>query len=224
MQAILLCGGKGIRLKPLTDALPKPLIPVRGRPIVDYIVSHLEKHGVTDIIVAAGYKSQEFHEHFASHSHVRVVDSGDVDIIERLRCCAPLIQGDFLVLYGDTLSDVDLGALITFHRAQGERVTVTAWPLRTQFGLMDLNAEGKVASFQEKPQLDKWINIGYFYFAREMLERLENFERFEDFLRHLVEVAQINAYRHTGVHVTINTRKELEEAEDNIGQIWDRLE
>jgi glucose-1-phosphate cytidylyltransferase len=219
MQAIVLCGGKGMRLRPLTDILPKPLVQVRGRPIVDYIVALLEKHGVTDIIVAAGYKASAFHEHFAEHRSVRVVDTGDVDIILRLIACAPYMRDDFLVLYGDTVSDVNLAEVIAFHNEHSERVTVTAWPLRTQFGLMDVASDGKVTTFLEKPQLDKWINIGHFYFAKEIVDQLKGFSRFEDFLRHLVDAGDLNAYRHTGVHITINTRKELEEAEDDIARL-----
>lgn len=223
MQAIVLCGGRGERLTPLTNSTPKPLIPLRGRPIVDYAIGLLAKYGVTDIIIAAGYKSQKFHEHFGAHPHVRVVDSGDVDIIERLRSCAPLIHGDFLVLYGDTVSDVDLASLVRFHRARDQKATVTAWPLRIQFGLMELNAKGMVTSFMEKPQLGKWINIGHFCFSYEAISSFDGFHRYQDFLCQLVEDGELNAYRHTGVHITINTRKELEEAEEVIGREWEKF-
>ncbi len=219
MQAILLCGGKGLRLRPLTESLPKPLVPVRGRPIIDYIVSLLQRHGVSDLIVAAGYKSEHFYRHFAGHRTIRILETGDVDIIKRLSACGPYLTGDFLVLYGDTVSDVDVQAVIDFHRAHPQKVTVTAWPLRTQFGLMDLDGSGKVISFLEKPQLDKWINIGHFYFAHNVAGDFSKFERFEDFLLDLVERGELNAYRHTGIHITVNTHKELEEAEDEIARL-----
>lgn len=219
MQAILLCGGKGERLRPLTQVLPKPLVPIKGRPIVDYIVNHLKKFGINKIIVTAGYQAHKLVEHFSNMSLATVVDSGDVDIIQRIKDCKKLISEDFLLLYGDTLSDVDLNSLINFHRANKQMVTVTAWPLKSQFGIMDLNRDGLVTEFKEKPILDKWINIGHFYFKKESLQLMESFATFEEFLHHLVNVGELNAYKHTGIHITVNTLKELSEAEENIDQM-----
>lgn len=219
LQALLLCGGKGERLRPLTTEMPKPLIPVGGTPILGHIIEHLQKHGIRDLVAAVGYKSGKITEYLQSRPDVSaaIVDSGDADILKRLLDCAPRIKGDCLVLYGDTLSDVDLDALAAFHRARPEKVTITVWPLRSQFGLLEVAEDGKVLSFKEKPILNKWINIGYFYFEREALSWLSGFTRFEDFLQHLAAGGKINAYRHAGMHITVNTLKELEEAEEALG-------
>jgi glucose-1-phosphate cytidylyltransferase len=218
LQAIILCGGKGERLRPLTMDLPKPLIPIKNKPILGYIVEHARTHAIGKLIVAAGYRADKIKDYFENHLKlaVDIVDSGEADIVRRITDCSAHIKGNFLVLYGDTLSDVDLDGLASFHRSRPEKATVTVWPLRSQFGLFEVAPDGKVLSFREKPVLDQWVNIGYFYFEQEALSWMRDFERFEDFLLHLAAQGEINAYRHRGVHITVNTLKELEEAEANI--------
>ncbi len=162
MQSILLCGGKGERLRPLTQTIPKPLVPIKNRPIIDYIVNHLAKYDIKDIVIAAGCKLEKMREHFLTKLNVRVVDSGDVDIIKRILDCSRLIESDFLLFYGDTLSDVDLTSLISFHKCHDSLAIVTAWPIRSQFGIMDLDNDALVTQFKEKPTLDKWVNIGHY--------------------------------------------------------------
>lgn len=219
LQVILLCGGKGERLRPLTEDLPKPLIPIKGKPLLGHIVEHLRKHSIHEYIAAVGYKADRIKDYFEKELGAKadLVDSGDADIVKRLAACAPLIKGPFLVLYGDTLSNVDLDDLIAFHRARPQKATVTVWPLRSPFGLLELGDGDKVLSFKEKPTLDKWINIGYFYFEAEVLAWMKGFEHFEDFLVDLVARGELNAYRHKGVHITVNTVNDLKEAEENIG-------
>ena len=115
MNAIILCGGQGIRLRPLTADIPKPLVPVRGRPIVDLIIEFLRNQNVIDIIIAGGYLVEKLAQHFHNDVHVKVIDTGDCDIIDRLKL---LLAGDTketLVLYGDTLSDVNLADLLSAH-------------------------------------------------------------------------------------------------------------
>ncbi|MCX5788620.1 MAG: nucleotidyltransferase family protein [Elusimicrobia bacterium] len=221
LQAVLLCGGKGERLRPLTADLPKPLVPIKGKPILGYVVGHARKHAIKDFIVAVGYKAGKIKRYLERELKIKaaLVDSGDVDIIKRIVDCAPHIKGDFIVLYGDTLSDVNLKELARFHRGRPEPVTITVWPLRSPFGVLEVTDDGQILSFKEKPLLDRWINIGYFYFEREALAWMKDFEHFEDFLHHLVTKGKMNAFRHTGIHITVNTHQELREAERNIGRV-----
>ena len=156
LQAIILCGGKGERLRPLTADLPKPLVPINGKPLLGHIVEHVQKYSVQEFIAAVGYKAERIKEYFENDLHLKVtlVDSGDVDIVKRLAACAPLIKDGALVLYGDTLSNVDLNDLVAFHHSRPETVTVTVWPLRSQFGLLEVAEDGKDVSFTEKPTLE----------------------------------------------------------------------
>jgi NDP-sugar pyrophosphorylase family protein len=91
ITALVLCGGKGERLRPLTDVLPKPLVRLRGRPILSYVIGHLRKYEIEDVVIAAGYQKERIFDFFEENHHgvnVRIVDSGDVDIIERIKDCS----------------------------------------------------------------------------------------------------------------------------------------
>jgi NDP-sugar pyrophosphorylase family protein len=211
-RAIVLCGGKGVRLRPLTYDLPKPLIQVRGRPIIDFIIDHLRNEGIHDITLAAGYKAELLIEHFRG-SQIKVVDTGDQDIAHRIRQLDDGTAGDTLVLYGDTLSDVDIAGLLQSHQRARLAASVTVWPLRSSFGLFSIDADSRVTAYEEKPVLDRWINIGYFVFSRTALDTVCSSSSFEDALRQLVSNRSLNAFPHHGLHVTVNTRSELEEAE-----------
>ena len=219
VAVLILCGGKGERLRPLTESLPKPLVEIKGRPILSYLIDHVLKFGIVDIIIAAGFKSEKIREFFSvnyQETPVQIIDSGNVDIIERIRACEPYLQSDFMVLYGDTLADVDLEKLQDCHLLSGAQATVALIPLKSQFGLVTLDEHGNVTRFEEKPTLDKWINIGHFYYPPEVFSWMKGFASYAAFLEHLGRENKLKGYRHHGVHITVNTFQELEDAERNI--------
>jgi glucose-1-phosphate cytidylyltransferase len=221
LQAVLLCGGKGERLRPLTNSLPKPLVPIHGRPILSYLISHLAHFGVRDLVVAAGYRADAIRKYFDSNHRelkVTVVDSGvEVDILQRVQDCRKHLRDDFLVCYGDTLANVDIQSLFDFHQQHRGHVTVTGYPLKSQFGLMRFGPNHKVTDFAEKPTLDQLINIGYYYFDQQAAKLLDHSKRFEDFLTGQVREGQFFGFKHTGLHITVNTLQELSDAEENVG-------
>ena len=219
LKVCILCGGKGTRLGSLTKNIPKPLIPINGKPILSYIIDHIKNAGIKDVIIASGYKSDKISDYFSSNFNnldIQIVNSGDVDIIQRIKDMAYLLQGDFILLYGDTVSNVDLNRLIDYHHSHSGKATVTLWPLQSQFGILEVNSKGMISSYEEKPVLDKWINIGYFYFEHSVLSMLNVVDRFDEFIQYLVKNDELNGFKHQGLHITVNTMKELEEAEKNI--------
>ena len=219
VAVLILCGGKGERLRPLTESLPKPLVEIKGRPILSYLMDHVLKFGIVDIIIAAGFKSEKIREFFSvnyKETPVHIIDSGNVDIIERIRACEPYLHSDFMVLYGDTLADVDLEKLQDCHLRSGAKATVALIPLKSQFGLATLDEHSNVTRFEEKPTLDKWINIGHFYYTPEVFSWMKGFDSYAAFLEHLGRENKLKGYRHHGVHITVNTFQELEDAERNI--------
>ena len=222
LNIILLCGGKGERLYPLTNDIPKPLLKIRDKPILSYIIEHLAKYDLKDLIITTGYKAErisDFIQENYSGSGFRIVDSGDVDIINRIQDSITDVDGDFMVLYGDTISNIEINELVRFHQSNEKPATMTVWQLRSQFGIVDLGEQGEVQGFQEKPKLDKWINIGYFYFKQELKEMRGKYDSYAEFLNVLAERRLLNAFRHEGIHITVNTLKELSEAESNIERI-----
>ena len=221
-DAIILCGGKGERLRPVTNKIPKPLVKINDKPILYYVIEHLLKYDINNIHVASGYKSTILKNYLDTHpfkANIKIYDSGDVDIIKRIQDILREVKYDVLILYGDTISDVNILELIQCHRKSSKKMTMTVWPLKIPYGLVKILDDGTIESFAEKPTLNKWINIGYFYLNKCCRENIFQHEKFEDYLLHSVNDKSIIAYKHHGTHITINTLAELDEAQKNIKHI-----
>jgi len=219
VTAVILCGGKGERLRPLTESTPKPLVHINGRPILSYLLDHVIKFDISDIVVAVGYESNKIRNFFKNEYtslNVTIIDSGDVDIIERIKACTPYIENEFILLYGDTLADVNYEKLQKYHYSHNSSATLTLYPLKSQFGLVELDKENNITNFQEKPTLDKWINIGGFYYDNVMLSKMSQYSTYAQFLEDMGGLKIIKGYKHLGVHITVNTLHELDEAKKNI--------
>jgi glucose-1-phosphate cytidylyltransferase len=220
--ALVLCGGKGMRLRPLTNSTPKPLIKIGNKEILDHIISFLSKNFIREIILTIGYqaiKIERFLKLYKKNKKniIYTVDSGNVDIIKRIIECKKFIgKKNFILLYGDTISDVNLAALVKSHRLSKKPATVTLHQLKSEFGVMEFDKKQLVKKYSEKPYLNKWINIGYFYFNNEILKIMKSFNSFESFLSFLIKKKKLNSYLHKGLHITVNTKRELIEAENNI--------
>lgn len=219
MTALILCGGKGERLRPLTDSVPKPLVHIRGRPILSHLLDHLKKYAIDDIVIAAGFKAEAIRLFFKENHldmKVAIVDSGDVDIVERIKSCAGHINGDFILLYGDTLANVNLEHLREFHLSHSLKATITVWPLKSTFGLFELDGNNHVVTYREKPTLKESINIGFFYMEQEVFSWVKEFSTFVEFLEFLTKERRLKGFVHHGMHLTVNTLRELEDAEEAI--------
>ena len=164
-QALILCGGKGQRLKPITDEIPKPLVNIDGEPILSYQLKYLENHGITNFLIATGYKSKAIESYLNKsfdYLNIKTVNSGDVDIMSRIIDCMPYLDDKLLICYGDTLADININALNKFHNEHSGKVTISSFQLQSQFGIIKSTENNLVLEFLEKPKLDAWINIGYF--------------------------------------------------------------
>jgi glucose-1-phosphate cytidylyltransferase len=219
LTAILLCGGKGERLRPYTEHIPKALISLHGVPLLEHLLKHLEASGIRRFVVCTGYKA-ELIEQFIKESRagrdVTLVDSGDASMTDRILDARRHIPSDGLICYGDTLANVDLAALRRQHQASGRCMTMTVYPLQSPFGIVLFNEADQVRSFAEKPQLPYWINIGFMYCAPTALERVRRGSDMATFLSSMAATGEMGVYRHTGKHLTINTEKERVEAESQI--------
>ena len=221
VTALILCGGKGERLKPLTNMLPKPLVCLRGRPILSYVLDHLKRFEIEDVVIAAGFKAEliyEFIENNYKGLNVKIVDSGDVDILERIKSCSSIIKGDFLVMYGDTVANVRLDQLQEFHYSHELKATITLYPFNSSFGLFDLDHNGNIISYREKPTFSESINIGYVYYEQVAFSWMKDYEYYVDFLQFLTDQRKLKGFMHKGDHLTVNTIAELEAAEMYIEQ------
>jgi glucose-1-phosphate cytidylyltransferase len=219
LPVVLLCGGKGERLRPLTNEIPKPLIEIKGKAIISYQLEYLKKIGLSRYIIATGYKTDKFEAFFRNYEkdfEIVIIDSGDVDIMKRIKDSSSMLNSDFLVCYGDTLADVNIKSLYEFHNSHNGLVSMTAFPMSSSFGVIDIDKNGRVKEYREKPILNHWMNIGYMLFSIDALDCINSFSNFVEFLLHLVSVNKLYSFRHRGLHITVNTVKELQDAEGNI--------
>jgi glucose-1-phosphate cytidylyltransferase len=223
MNVIILAGGKGERLKPLTINVPKPMIVVKNKPILWYVIKQLKHYGITDANLAIGYKSSVITNYFKSNfldQKISFYDHGDVDIIERIKSIVktkPL--DDVMILYGDTISDVKIDELLYFSEKNKNHSILTVWPLQTNFGVVEINDKKEITGFKEKPKLDKYINIGYFVLRKELFKYLDDFSNYGEFLTFCGNSKFLKAFVHNGEHFTVNNVVELKIAEKNINKI-----
>lgn len=221
VTAVLLCGGKGERLRPFTDHMPKPLIPLRGVPLLEHLIRFLAVQGIRKIVVCTGHKAEAIDAFLAETPHpsldIRTVNSGDANMADRVLDARPHISGPALLCYGDTLANVNVGALFGAHWRAGALATVTVYPFKSPFGIVQTHADGEwVSELQEKPVLPHWINIGFVALEQPALDRLEPGTDLVMFLRKLAASRSLRVHRHQGKHLTINTEKERTEAEGEI--------
>ena len=245
MKVVILAGGFGTRLSEYTDTIPKPMVTVGGRPIIWHIMNTYAKYGHADFYLALGYKAELVKEYFLNYrslnsdftvdlsngsiiSHqnentdwkVTLVDTGLESMTGgRVKRIQSFIGNEpFLLTYGDGVADIDIDALIKFHKSHGKMVTVSAVHPGARFGELDMN-KGKVTSFKEKPQTGQgWINGGYFVLEPEVFDLIEGdstiFER--EPLENAAKMGELMAYQHDGYWQCIDTKRDR----DHLEELW----
>jgi len=218
LKTILLCGGEGTRLHPLTKKIPKPLVKIKNKTIIDHIIEHLYKSGLKDFLICSGYKSNMISHHFSKYKSIdtKIINSGKVDILQRILDCKNMIENEFMVCYGDTIADVNIKKLYAFHKSHSGIATICSYQLKQNFGIIKKNEENLVVSFNEKPEYPGSINIGYFIFDKKIFKHIHAVNNWLDLINILIEQKQLFSFEHDGVHITINTLNELASAEKSI--------
>jgi mannose-1-phosphate guanylyltransferase len=181
LPAVVLVGGQGTRLRPLTERIRKDMLPLVDRPLLAFTFEHLRKHGVRRGIVSCGYLPTQIEEHFGSAY-------GDLDLEYRVEeeplgtaggiafAAEEGIDETFFALNGDSLRDADLGAIVEFHRSTGAQATILLTPVAdpSRYGLVRLASDGRVSTFLEKPRPEEidtdLINAGLYVLEPEVLE------------------------------------------------------
>jgi len=181
LQAVILAGGMGTRLRPLTLNRPKPVVPLVNVPFLHHQLTLLATHGITDVILSVSHMPDVIREIMGdgSAAGVRlryVVEAEPLGTAGGVRNAADLVAGRVVVLNGDILTDVDLGAMLAAHEARGARASIYLTPVEnpTAYGLVELDADGRVHRFLEKPGWDEvttnTINAGIYVLERELLD------------------------------------------------------
>ena len=171
MKVVILAGGQGSRLKPITDYIPKPLIPINNTPILEWQIRYLKKFGINDIIICTGYKTDQI-ENFLNKKDLGVkvrfsIEKTPLGTGGALKKIAPLIkEKSFLVYNGDTITNINLKKMLA------KTNSIAAIELRTKFGIIE-TADGKVKKFIEKKEIaNVWMNAGIYHLDRKILKDL----------------------------------------------------
>ncbi|MDO9408192.1 glucose-1-phosphate cytidylyltransferase [Patulibacter sp.] len=246
MKAVILAGGLGSRLSEETSVRPKPMVEIGGKPMLWHIMKIYSAHGINDFVVCLGYKGYVIKEWFANYAlhtsdvtfdlrtgemevhhsttepwRVTLVNTGANSMTGgRLGRVLPYLDDeDFCFTYGDGVADVDLTALLAFHKSHGKQATVTAVQPAGRFGALDIDGD-EVKSFEEKPRGDgAWTNGGFFVLSPKVASYLEGdatvFEQGP--LRGLAADGQLASYKHTGYWQAMDTLREKQ----MLQELWD---
>lgn len=251
MKAVLLAGGLGTRMREETEFRPKPMVEVGGRPVLWHLMKGFAAQGIKEFVVCAGYKGEQIKQYFLNYAAhrsdftielgregglqfhgdhlesdwtVTVADTGPTTLTAgRVERIERYVRGErFIVTYGDGLSDLDVTKLLSFHAEMGRKATVTTVRPLSRFGLVDVE-NSLVTRFREKPQMDDWVNAGYFVFEPEVFEYLRDSDDImleHEPLARLAAERQLAAYRHDGFWQPMDTSREA----TLLNEMWEKGE
>jgi glucose-1-phosphate cytidylyltransferase len=216
-SVLILCGGAGTRLREHTQSVPKPLVEVGGRPIVWHVLQIFIAQGFADFLLLTGFRSELVEEFAAAEPWpsgvtVRCLMTGErTPTGGRLRQAASRLEErrTVCVTYADGVADIDLRRLLDDHAAHGTSATMTVVRPELQFGVAELNGDGVVSGFVEKPRSDHWVNAGFFCFEQDVLGTIGAEETLErEPLQRLAAAGQLRAFRHEGFWECMDTYKD----------------
>ncbi len=247
MKAVILAGGLGTRMREETEFRPKPMVEVGGKPVLWHIMKTYSQSGIKDFVICAGYKGNFIKNYFYNYasenldftvrlgSHEEIVYHGShdefdwtVSVIDtgpetmtggRIKRIQPYVGDEpFLCTYGDGIANVDIAASIVKHNQSGKLASMTVAQPTSRFGVIDLEADGTVRKFREKPRVDDWVNIGYFVFQPQVFDYIDSDATVleEEPLHQLAGDEQLSAFQHHGFWQPMDTPREAAQ----LNQIW----
>lgn len=243
MKAVILAGGLGTRIAEESDTKPKPMVEIGGKPLLWHIMRSYANHGVKDFVICLGYKGyviKEFFFNYYRHMSDMTIDlaTGDTQILNsqaedwritlvdtgaetmtggRLKRAAQHLDNEtFCLTYGDGLSNINISAELEFHRQHGKLATVAAVQPPGRFGVLNIDAQNSVSSFEEKPSDEiGWINGGFFVLEPEVVKYIDgdstSWER--EPLTNLAKDGQLAAFHHSGFWQPCDTLRDKRELE-----------
>jgi len=248
MKVVILAGGRGTRISEETGSIPKPMIEIGGKPILWHIMKLYSHYGFNDFVICLGYKGYVIKEYFANyflHSSdieldlsrnqmsvlgskaepwkVTLIDTGlNTMTGGRIKRVKQYLEDDtFLLTYGDGVGAVNIKELIAYHKLGGKSATITAVQIAGRFGALNIDPDGGVQSFLEKPRGDgAWINGGFFVLEPAIFDYIEDDSAIweKDPLEKLAQNNHLNAYKHTGFWKCMDTLRDKIELEE----LWEK--
>jgi glucose-1-phosphate cytidylyltransferase len=244
MKVVILAGGRGTRLSEETSIKPKPLVEAGGKPLIWHIMQNYAQYGFTDFIILVGYKGDQIRNYFANfwinqsdvtfdlsspnfNIHkvrslpwkVSVIETGiDTSTGSRLSKIANLVDEDFMLTYGDGVSDVDINQLLKIYKENSSLVTLTAVQPPARFGALNL-VDKVVKSFEEKPSGDgSWVNGGFFVMNKKIFHHISTSDCSleSDVLPTIALSGRLTAYKHKGFWQPVDTVRDLFRLEQEV--------
>ena len=228
MQVVILAGGFGTRLSEETDLIPKPMVRIGKVPILHHIMNYYAKFGHTEFIIALGYKADVIRNYFEKGNSDAINPNWKIDLVDtgldastggRIKLLEDLLNDEFMLTYGDGLSNVDLHQLVAHHQRFNKIATVTAVRPPARFGTIDIS-NGIVTKFAEKDHQEVgWINGGFFFLNKKVCSFISNLsEPFEGSpLNNLVKIEELTAFEHHGWWQPMDTLRDKRTLES----IWE---
>ena len=230
MKAVILAGGFGSRLGDISKKIPKPMVKIGKKPIIEHIIDIYLKNGVKEFYIALGYKSNIIKKHFSKKykdTKIHLIDTGISSMTGgRLKRMSKFLKDEtFLLTYGDGLSNVNIKKMIKFHKKNNKLVTVCAVRPPPRFGGLKIK-NNLVTKFEEKkPMNEGWINGGFFIMESKFLKYIKNdrtiLER--EPLEKITKLNQLQAYKHNGFWMCMDTKRDrdrLIELDKSKKEIW----
>lgn len=193
MQAVIMAGGYGTRLRPLTNRIPKPMVPIIDKPLIGYLVEHLREQGIKDIILTLGYKPEVILDYLGDGKrygvNIRyVIEREPLGTAGGVKNVSDMLEDTFLVLSGDAFTNIEVDAMLDYHYVKGGLLTMAVKKMDDvkEYGVVKLNENNKVVDFVEKPLVsrEKCVNTGIYILEPEVLDIIPNNEKY-DFARDL---------------------------------------
>jgi len=232
IQAVILAGGLGTRLRPYTLLLPKPMLPVGPRPILEHIILWLEKNGLSDVVITTGYLGKTIQEYFGTGKDwgVRIQYAASphpLGIAGQLKSAESKLRGRFVCVYGDAILEMDLKKLIGFHSARSALATIALMKYSTnlKYGFLETDKTGLITEWREKPAITGYINVGCYVMEKSFLgfippnQMYGMREAFEDAMKK----GRVFGLRMSGSFTDIGDTKSYRDANDEFTKRMGRL-
>ncbi|MBF0612190.1 MAG: nucleotidyltransferase family protein [Magnetococcales bacterium] len=230
---VILCGGKGTRLRPLTNEQPKGMVSVGGKPMLEHILHQYQRYGYHRFVICIGYRGeviQNYFAHLPAGVTIQFSDAGEeASMLQRLWHARPFLSQQIIVSYCDTFIDMNPNNLLEYHNRMAVDITLVTAPIRNPFGVVDADEHGLVDRFEEKPLYDCFI--GCYLLQRSTLDNLPpDLLEMSDgsglvaLFSRLAEERRLAAYSHLGIQINFNTVSEHQEAEGALSRYHTCLE
>ena len=232
MRTVILAGGKGVRLAPLTEVIPKPLVPIGGMPILEVVIRHLRHHGFSRITLAVGYMADLISAYFGDGAKFGVKIDYSYENAP-LGTAGPLafINGlaeTFLVMNADVLTNINYEELLRYHLAQGGVATIAAYEreVKIDLGVIIPNGDKRVKDYVEKPTTRHLVSMGIYVFEPQVLQFIQgqDYLDFPDLVKLLLQAGlPVNFYPFTGYWLDIGRHDDYARATEEFDQFRDKL-